>query len=168
MAHKPIIIILHDNTPWGMESYTKFTYRCRIREKCFCMMNSNPWLYCFLQSLLVDHVKVFLACRVVLRLLPLFNTMDWKCCIGKHFNICSNKCIGAFAKGIQFLAEHSFFLVTLVTFWKLFSIYFMWQIEICFLWSISTHFWGGSENPPFPHWCLSAIKTISDLATLLM
>lgn len=62
--------------------------------------------------------------------------MDWKCCIEKHFNICSTKCIGAFAKGIYFLAEHSLFLVILVTFWKLFSIYCMRQMEFCFLWNI--------------------------------
>lgn len=130
--------------PRGMESYTKFTYRCRIREKCFCMMN----------SVIPDYIVLLLAkpfgrsCEGIpgiqssSQIMASFQYYGLKMLHRKTFNICRTKCTGAFAKGIYFLAEHSLFLVTLDTFWKLFSIYSVSQMEFCFLWNISTHFWG--------------------------
>lgn len=133
-----------------MESYTKFTYRCRIREKWFCTMN----------SVIPDYIVLFLAkpfgrsCEGIpgiqssSQITPRFNIIDWKCCIAFPFSMenilifAAPNALVPFAKGICFLAGCFLFLVTLVTFWKWFSIYSMRRMEFCFLWTISTHFWG--------------------------
>lgn len=145
--------------PWDMESYTKFTYRCRIREKWFCTMN----------SVIPDYIVLFLAkpfdrsCEGIpgiqsssqitasfqyywlkmLHSISIFN--------GKHFNICSTKCIGAICQRhllpsgmFSIFSNFSYFLKMIFNLLYeangvLFPLNYFYPLL-------------GSENPSFPHW----------------